>query len=496
MKGDGAKMGAGLRRALSALATSRAALYGLAVLCLFLVLVGLLLRSPGNGEGDMVPGFFRVAPRDLVLTVMERGSVRPARVAAVRSGISSNLAKIVWLQDEGRETRAGEAIARFDAKPFQDQLQKDEQLLADARTNMAAAEKSLQLQKEDEERKHEDVQRKLVIARIKADDLRHGTGPLKRQQLDKKRQQAERTLAVAVHELEDFEVLLSKGHISRRERDKTADAKKAADEAVQLARAELDNFDRYEWPRLLREAEVIVQEAENEQERIQRTAALELAKRMALVEKFRRESEDAERKVTAARKDLASCEVLAPIGGLLLHGELPQPGGRRRIQIGDTVWVGQTFMEIPDTSDLVAEIQVREIDVAKISRNMPAQIVLDAFPGRVFTGEVESVNALGRGEEDNKNVRSFLARVRFQQAAPEIHVGMSATVTITWRELPGVLAVPQTAVLRGGEGAAVMLLRGGAPRRQAVSLGECGPDWVQILDGLRPGDVVQTRPGI
>ncbi len=478
---------------MAALATSRAALYALAGFCVALVLAGLLLRSEKGGDGEAAAGFQRMAPRDLVLTVMERGSVRPARVAPVRSGISSNLAKIVWMQDEGNEIAAGEVIARFDGKPFQDQLHKDEQSLADARINMAAAEKSLQLQKEDEERKREDVQRKLVIARIKADDLRHGTGPLKRQQLDKKRQQAERMLAVAAHELEDFDVLLTKGHISRRERDKTADAKKAAEEAVQLGRAELDNFDRYEWPRLLREAEVIIQEAENEQERIQRTAALELAKRMALVEKFRREAEEAERKVAAARKDLDSCEVLAPISGLLLHGELPQPGGRRKIQIGDTVWVGQTFMEIPDTSDLVAAIQVREIDVAKIGRNMPARIVLDAFPGREFTGVVELVDALGRGEEENKNVRSFLARVRFQQTAPDIHVGMSATVTITWRELRGVLAVPQSAVLRGGDGAAVMLQRGGLLRRQEVSLGEGGPDWVQILDGLRSGDVVQIH---
>lgn len=479
---------------IAAWVTSRAALAAVAVLSLLLVLGALAARWSGHG-GSEAPGRHQVTPRDLDLTVMERGTVRPARVASVRSGIASNLAKIVWLEDEGKEVKVGEIIARFDPKPFQDQLQKDEQLLADARVNMAAAEKSLQLQQEDEERRHEDVQRKLVIARIKADDQRHGTGPLKRQQLEKKLQQAERLQAVAAHEMDDFDALLARGHISRRERDKAADAKKMATEALLLARAELENFDRYEWPRLLKEAEVIVQEAENEQGRVRRTAVLELAKRLALVEKFRREAEEAERKVAAARRDLERCEVRTPIGGLLLHGELPQPGGRRKIQIGDTVWVGQTFMEIPDTTELVAEVQVREIDVARIARGMKARIVLDAFPGREFGGVVEAVDALGRGGEEHRNQRSFLARVRFLQGDPAVHVGMSATVAITWRELRGVLAVPQTAVDNSGEQPHVLLLRDGGPRRTPVRLGASSPEWIEVLEGLRPGDIIQSSFG-
>jgi multidrug efflux pump subunit AcrA (membrane-fusion protein) len=449
-----------------------------------------------NTESEAGKGIpVQVEARSFRLSVMERGVVIPARVSPVSSKISSNQAKIVWLIREGIRVEKGTLIARFDTKPFLDKLHKAEQLFADAEATLHASEKLLSLQKEEENGKIEEAFRKLEIAKIQANNIENGSGPLKRKIFEQKLHQSERVLALDRNELADLEVLLKKGHISVRERDRSAEKVKTAVEQVQVARAELENFNRYTWPKLLREAELLVKGAESNLQRVKRTADLQIQNWTAKVEKARRALENRRKILGKAQMDVVYCNIFSPTGGLLLYAELPRENGRRKIQIGDSVWEGQTFLQVPDTRDLVAEIWVREIDVAKIKNGMDAEIELDAFPGKIFTGRVESIASLAKEDKKHRGVRRFYTRIRFTQDVGQVHVGMSVTTKIIYRLVENVPAVPPDSIIYRGGRTFVNKLVGKETELVPVTLGARGKEWIEVVDGLYAGDRI-VRQGL
>ena len=467
------------------------------LLLLFLAAwLSLRIMSGFSGETAMDPGDTVVVGRgSFSLKVIERGVVKPARISPISSQISSNQAKLVWMVPEGTHVEKGMLVARFDTKPFMDSLEKAEQAYSDAQATLVASEKLLTLQEEEEAGKVEEAERKLEIARIDAENTRKGSGPLKRKILEQKVSQAERSLEIQQSELDDLNVLLEKGHISSRERDKVVDKVDAAKEQLTVANAELESFDRYVWPQMVREAELLISGAESSLDRVRRTAEILVATRKSEVEKNRRNIASKLNTLNQAREDIVHCDLYAPTDGILLYAELPREGKRRKVQIGDSVWVGQTFLEVPDTTELVAEIFVREVDVANIRTGMRTVIEVDAFPGQTFTGEVERIDSLAQDDSGMGNARQFRTRRRITGRAESVFVGMSVTAKIIFKEVKDVLVVPISSIAYRGEKTFVRKNDGKTFIPIEVRTGARGELVVEILDGLMDGDVV-LRKGV
>ncbi len=438
-----------------------------------------------------VLGTLTVQRHSFALQINERGTVRPARVIPVKSEISSNQAKLVWMHEEGQAVKRGEIVARFDTKPFNDALVTAELAVTDARTRLAGTEKAMQLQREDNAAKLEAANRKLEIASIKSQDLREGTGALERRKRVVGIEQAERNLRIATAELADFDELLAQGHVSQRERDKVADTTQQASESLALARAELENFDRYEQPRLTREAELLVDAAQTEVARVRRVAGLELKRWENELLKYRRDLRIAETQLAKARRNLEHCDVRAPLAGTLFHVELPQQRDRRKAQTGDAIWIGQTFMEIPDTSELKIDLQVREVDIARLAVGMAAEVEFDALPGQRFTGTLRNIGSLAERADDS--VQRYYAEVRIHDPSPDLRVGMSANIRITYRTLDDVLAVPVSAIEYRDGHAWVQLQDGERRVPTRVTLGAVGTQLVEVESGLSAGERISVR---
>lgn len=426
------------------------------------------------------------------VTIAERGVVRPARIAPIKSEISSDKAKIVWLIKEGVRIDEGQVVARFDTKPFQDDVARFEQQYSDAKATLDAAEKLLLLQEEEERGKIEEAERKVEIARIDAQNIRNGSGPLEKKQVEQKVLQAERRYQLAESYLEDMAMLLKRGHASKREFEKAEDEFETAREDRNVAKVELVNFNEYKWPKMMREAELLVNASESELQRVKKTAALQIQNRAGQVEKAKRKVASTLQLLKNAQQDLRNCVVRAPAGGILLYSEVPRENGTRKIQIGDSIWVGQTFLEVPDTNELVVEIQIREVDVAKISSGMRAEVKLDAMPWVGLKGEVDNVSSLAEDDRQNANIRRFFARIELDEKIPDIHVGMSATAEIIHQEVKDALVIPAAAVVFKDDSTNVYKVAGNSLELVDIELGAQGVQWVQVLDGLKEGDRIRS----
>ena len=95
-----------------------------------------------------------------------------------------------------------------------------------------------------------------------------------------------------------------------------------------------------------------------------------------------------------ARLDLANTEVRAPVSGVVSQTD--------RLQVGQYVanpTANPTaLLAIVETGNTWVEANFKETDLARMQPGKSATVSFDVFPGRTFTGEVESIGA-GTGAE-------------------------------------------------------------------------------------------------
>ena len=466
---------------------------GLVLAALALPVIGIwVLTNPAIFSEAAHTGEATVQPQTLELTVLGRGSVEPARVVPIRSPIESNRARIVWLAPEGERVAAQELIARFDKHPFVEALELAEQRAREAAAKVVRAEKALALTGEDNAGKREAAQRLVEVAEIEFEDAQKGSGPIELRRLRAAVDKAARGLHIAEVEQQDYASLFEEGHISRKELEVSVDGLRNAADTLALARDEYAGYERFELPRRVREVALKLDGARAELARVDRTALLDQQRLEADRAQASQEAAVAGQMVQKGNLELSSIEVRAPIAGTLLYAEVPGDGERRKVQVGDAVWLGQTFLQIPDTSDLDVHLLVREIDVAKLAPGLGAEIELDAFFGQQLGGVLTRVASIGKSAEQGP--RQFLAEVRFNQPPAGVQVGMSANVAIVHRRVDADMAVPVQALrFADGHPLVAVLDDSGVLAERIIELGESDGKWVGVLKGLEPGERIALR---
>ncbi len=149
---------------------------------------------------------------------------------------------------------------------------------------------------------------------------------------------------------------------------------------------------------------------------------------------------------------------------------------------------GETLFRIVDTSAMWVLAEVYEQDLAFVKVGDMAKVTVNAWPGRPFPGRVTFIYP-GVGKE------SRTARLRIEVTNPDglLRADMAATVEIE-APIPGRwVAVPDPAVIDSGKRQIVLVERGeGRYEPRPVKLGARVPGYVQVLEGLKPGERVVT----
>jgi hypothetical protein len=197
----------------------------------------------------------------------------------------------------------------------------------------------------------------------------------------------------------------------------------------------------------------------------------------------------ARREIDAARSAIAELTLAAPIDGIFLVGT--HPWEDRKLQTGDTVWVGLTVGTIPDLDSLVVEARLPDVDDGSIAPGMSARVVLDTYPERTFAGTVREVAQVAQDQGEESFRRFFKAVIDLEEPDPARMIpGMSARVEVVAERREEALLAPRAALAleAGPSGASrearVALAAGGAA---SVRLGPCNELECVVEEGLEPG---------
>ncbi|HEX4954146.1 MAG TPA: HlyD family efflux transporter periplasmic adaptor subunit [Thermoanaerobaculia bacterium] len=200
------------------------------------------------------------------------------------------------------------------------------------------------------------------------------------------------------------------------------------------------------------------------------------------------EQEKSRRVLGQAESALASLEVLAPRDGIFVlqrnfRGELPQAG--------DTLWGAQTIGELPDLSEMEAEIFVLEADAGQLAPGRPVQLTLESSPGEPLTGTLVRLSSLARPRNNGSPVQFFSATVKLDRTLPDLmRPGQRVLARLHLAEIPDALVVPAQAIFTRDEKKVALVEKGGRLEPVPVELGAVAGGRVVVLSGLVAGDEI------
>ena len=149
---------------------------------------------------------------------------------------------------------------------------------------------------------------------------------------------------------------------------------------------------------------------------------------------------------------------------------------------------GETLFQIADTSTVWVQADVFEQDIAAVNVGQKAKIKINAYPGEVFEGRIAYVYPTLKAE-----TRTVPVRIELANPKGRLKPAMFADVDIPAGGAAPVLTVPTSAVIDSGPRQVVIVqLAEGRFEPRPVKLGQRGGDFVQVLDGIKEGELVVT----
>jgi len=179
-----------------------------------------------------------------------------------------------------------------------------------------------------------------------------------------------------------------------------------------------------------------------------------------------------------AKKDLEDTTLKAPFSGLITDVS---------VKPGDFIGSGNEVAYIIDDSSYETEVAVNEIDSLEIKVGQEVIIILDAFPGREFSGRVREIHNY---TQNVNGVVTLPVTVQLDKADKQFKPGFSALVEIITGKAEGELLVPISAILdRKGQQMVVKVVDN-KPVFTPIKAGFSDGVYTAIEEGLAEGEEI------
>jgi multidrug resistance efflux pump len=197
--------------------------------------------------------------------------------------------------------------------------------------------------------------------------------------------------------------------------------------------------------------------------------------------------EKAQRDISTAERAIDELVLRAPRDGIIVIRDIPWEG--RKMQTGDTVFVGMALAMLPDLDTLRVKAALADVDDGKIAVGMPVTITLDAFPQVPYTGRIVGISAVAQESRRQSLRRQFEVQIALDKLDSErMRPGLSARVIVNRGRNAQLLLAPRAAIDFSGPKPRAHLAGG---ETKEVKLGPCNAQDCVVLDGLTAGEKLE-----
>jgi RND family efflux transporter MFP subunit len=184
--------------------------------------------------------------------------------------------------------------------------------------------------------------------------------------------------------------------------------------------------------------------------------------------------------VAQAKERRSYARIISPIAGVVLV---------RVTEPGNLVQPGNELLKIGDFSRVKVEVQVSELELAKIQIAQSVQVRLDAFPTQTYYGKVIRISPAA-----DPTARLVPVEVVIPNQDRQIGSGLLARVNFKSEQQERVI-IPETALQKGK----IFVLNSSEEKStvsaREVTIGKKVDGKVEILSGLQPGEKFVARSG-
>ena len=191
------------------------------------------------------------------------------------------------------------------------------------------------------------------------------------------------------------------------------------------------------------------------------------------IDELRAEVQASEARVRADERALEDYVIRAPFSGRL---------GLRRVSPGAFVSPGTEITTLDDTSRMKVDFEVPEsaLGVVRVGLAVTARSI--AYPGRVFTGRVETIDS-----RVDPETRSVTVRTTVPNPDDLLKPGMFLSATLVVSRRDDAVLVPEESIVTGSQGQFVYAVIDGMAVRTGVETGDTVEGRIEIVSGLAPG---------
>lgn len=201
----------------------------------------------------------------------------------------------------------------------------------------------------------------------------------------------------------------------------------------------------------------------------------------------------AEASIRTAEIALDNTNIRAPFDGTVLTknadvGEIVAP-------FGSSNNARAAVVTIADMSSLEVEADVSESNIQRVSVEQPCEIVLDAYPDRRYPGNVSKIVPTA-----DRAKATVLTKIKFRERDARVLPEMSAKVYFLAADSARIttgnqtIMIPTAATMQRGGQTAVYIVRNNAVQETRLQIGSTNGAMVEVLAGLKYGDVVVLNP--
>lgn len=209
-----------------------------------------------------------------------------------------------------------------------------------------------------------------------------------------------------------------------------------------------------------------------------RAAEAQLQADLGAVKAAEAQVQQREAALDLGRKRLGDTTVLAPISGVI---------ARRHVSPGEFVKDNTILFTLVATDPLKYTGTVPERFAPDVRNGQEVRLQVEAFPGRTFPGQVTRIAPIVEVQ-----TRTLALEARVPNAQGLLRPGFFGRGVVLTRRQANVPFVPAEAVAYFVGITKVFVIVDGRAQERQVKTGTSQDGWVEILDGIRPGDAVAT----
>ena len=187
-----------------------------------------------------------------------------------------------------------------------------------------------------------------------------------------------------------------------------------------------------------------------------------------------------------ANGNVTNLFVISPAKGIAILKENWMTN--QKWQVGDQPYSGTTLIELPDLTEMMAEVKVNEVDIAKIKPGLKVDIKPDAYSDTVFSGKVIAIANLAQNKDSKTKIKIFPIQIAIKNKSVSLLPGLTVSCNLKIKELSGVLYVPVEAVFKEQGSEFVYVKTTSGFKRKDIKIGAVNTDFIVVTAGLEENE--------